>query len=156
MRALLLIAALLAPSPPPTPVDIRADRLELDQKAGRARFEGAVEVKQGRLTLRCATLAATYAEGEIAALTAEGEVVLTGDDWTARAARAEWDRAAGRLVLTGEPRIERGGDTLRGARVLVWPEAQRVVIEQARGRLTAPPLTAPTKPPTDPPPKAAP
>ena len=27
MRALLLIAALLAPSPPPTPVDIRADRL---------------------------------------------------------------------------------------------------------------------------------
>lgn len=144
MLTLFFTVALLAPAPAaPTPVDIRADRLELDQEAGRARFAGDVEVKQGPLTLRCETLAARYAEGEITALTAEGGVTLTGDGWTARAARAEWDRAAGRLVLTGDPRIARGADTLRGARVLIWPDAQKVVVEQARGRLTAPPLRAP-------------
>lgn len=146
MTALLLLAALLAPPPAAEPVDIRADRLELDQKAGRARFEGAVQVVQGALTLRCATLAARYADGRIVSLTAEGTVQLTGDGWTAEARRAEWDRAAGRLVLTGDPRIRRGGDSLRGEKVLVWPDEQRVVIEQARGRITAPPLGAPPKP----------
>lgn len=137
----LLLVALLAPPPVKSaPVDITAARLELDQKAGTARFEGDVEVRQGALTLRCAALSARSAEGQIVSLTADGGVVLEGDGWTARAARAEWDRAAGRLVLTGDPRISRGGDTLRGARVLIWPADQRVVIEQARGRLTAPPL----------------
>ena len=149
MTALLLAVALLSPAGPtppktgPTPVDIRADRLELDQKSGRAHFEGSVEVVQGALTLRCVRLKARYAKGRIVALDAEGEVQLSGDGWTANAARAAWDRAAGRLVLTGDPRIRRGGDTLRGARVLVWPDEERVVVEQARGRITAPPLGSP-------------
>ncbi len=124
----------------PAPVDIRADRLELDQKAGRARFEGAVEVVQGALTLRCARLQARYAEGDIVGLEATGDVRLSGKGWTAAAARAVWDRSAGRLVLTGDPHIRRGGDVLRGARVLVWPDDERVVVEQARGRFTPPPL----------------
>lgn len=148
MIALLLIAALLAPNGVAAPVDIRADRLELDQKAGTARFEGAVQVAQGKLTLRCAALDARYADGRVVALTATGGVTLTGEGWTAGASRAEWDRAQGRLVLTGDPRIERGGDTLRGARVVVWPDDERVVIEQARGRLTVPPLDGPAPQPT--------
>lgn len=168
MIALLFAIALLTPPPPgqpgaaqpgavkpgavkpdavkpdavkPGPVDIRADRLELDQKSGQARFEGSVEVVQGALTLRCARLQARYADGRIVGLEAEGDVRLSGEGWTAAANRAAWDRAAGRLVLTGDPRISRGGDTLRGARVLVWPDDERVVIEQARGRFTPPPLS---------------
>lgn len=143
MIAWLLIAALLAP-PTAEPVDIRAARLELDRKAGTARFEGEVVVTQGPLTLRCAALDARYADGEISALTATGGVSVAGTDWTARAERATWDRREGRLELTGEPRIERGGDVLRGARVLVWPAEERLVVEQARGTLHAPTLRPPT------------
>lgn len=147
MPWLLLIALLAPPAPaaPPTPsdtapLDIKADRLALDRKAGTATFEGAVEVRQGPLVLRCATLSATYADGEIATLTAEGPVEVRGEDWIARAARARYARQSGRLELTGDPHIERDGDVLRGERVLIWPADERLVVEKARGRVRAPRL----------------
>ena len=141
MLALLLVALLT----PTASLDIRADRLELDHKAGSARFSGHVEVAQGRLVLRCTTLQATYTAGEITTLSAEGGVEVQGEGWTARADRARYDRAEGRLELTGEPRIERGADVLRGERVLVWPADERLVVEQARGRLEAPRLPTPPR-----------
>lgn len=146
MPWLLLIALLAPPAPLDTaPLDIKADRLALDRKAGTATFRGAVEVRQGALVLRCATLSATYADGEIATLTAEGPVEVRGDDWIARAAHARYARDTGRLELTGDPHIERDGDVLRGARVLLWPAEERLVIEQARGRVRAPRLPTPPR-----------
>lgn len=142
MLAALLAAALLTPAT--APLDIRADRLELDRKAGTARFTGGVEVAQGRLTLRCGALVATYTDGEVATLVAEGGVEVRGEDWVARAAEARYDRREGRLVLTGEPRIERGADVLRGERVSIWPDDERLVVEQARGRVQAPPIGVPS------------
>lgn len=161
MLALLLLALLAPPSPATkapaakapaakapgatAPLDIRADRLELDRKAGAARFSGAVEVAQGRLVLRCAALSARYAEGEVVSLVAEGGVEVRGEDWVARAERAHYDREAGLLTLTGDPRIERGADVLRGERVLLWPDDERLVVEQARGRVNAPRLAVPPR-----------
>lgn len=161
MFALLLLALLAPPAPatktpaakapatkiaaPTAPLDIRADRLELDRKAGTARFSGAVEVAQGRLVLRCAALSASYAEGEVVSLVAEGGVEVRGEDWVARAERANYDREAGLLTLAGDPRIERGTDVLRGERVLLWPDDERLVVEQARGRVNAPRLAVPPR-----------
>jgi lipopolysaccharide transport protein LptA len=135
-----------AKAPAPTaPLDIRADRLELDRKAGTARFSGAVEVQQGRLVLRCAALSASYAEGEVVSLVAEGGVEVRGEDWVAHAEHAHYDREAGLLTLTGDPRIERATDVLRGERVLLWPDDERLVVEQARGRVNAPRLAVPPR-----------
>ena len=55
MIALLLISLL---SPSSVPLDVRAERMEFDQASGRVVFEGAVQLNQGRMVLRCARLTA--------------------------------------------------------------------------------------------------
>lgn len=123
------------------PLDIRADRLEIDQRAGLARFSGQVTARQGALELRCAALVARYrADGEIDRLDAEGGVEVQAEDWRARAERVRFDRAKGALELSGSPRLWRGDDLLQGERITVWPREQRLVVEQARGRMQVPRL----------------
>jgi len=144
MRACLLFSfALLASPAAADPIDIKAERFELNQKAGSAVFEGDVRVVRGRLTLTCSRLQARYRDGRIESLSATGKVVVTGPDWVARANEAHYAQASGRLLLTGDPQIERGEDVLRGARVLVWPDEERLVVERARGTFRPPALKTP-------------
>ena len=55
-----------------TPIEVEAARMEFDRKAGVARFEGEVRVRQADLELRCARLTATYSKA--------GEVLAQFDD----------------------------------------------------------------------------
>lgn len=139
---LLLLALVAAPgvrAAEQAPLDVRADRVELDQRAGVARFEGGVVARQDAVELRCERLTARYGEsGEVTAVVAEGGVRVTSERLAATAERARFDRAAGVLVLTGEPEVRRGDDRLRGETIRIWPEAGRVVVEKARGRITVP------------------
>jgi lipopolysaccharide export system protein LptA len=136
----LLIACLPTTASAEQPLDIRADRLELDQKARTAVFEGAVQASQADLTLTCTRLIARYdAEGRVAALSAEGDVRVRSEALDAQAATARWDRESGELVLTGKPRVRRGVDRLAGDRIRYWPETGRVVVEGARGTLGSAP-----------------
>ena len=145
VRCLLLsLLLLLLGAKPSEPLDIRADRLELDQRTGAVRFEGAVEATQGELVLRCAVLSATYADGEITALEASGGVVVTQGDVRAEAQTARYHRSEDRLELTGQPRVVRGKDSMTGARITFWPGQGRLVVEQARGRIDAPKLELPS------------
>ncbi len=135
----LLALALVAAQPGQASLDIRADRLELDQPAGLARFEGGVVATQDDVELRCARLVARYdAKGEVGEVVAEGDVRVKSRDLAATAGRASFDRAAGVLTLTGDPAVTRGQDHLRGETIRLWPDSGRVVIEQARGRLVVP------------------
>jgi len=125
------------------PLDVQAARVEYDRKSGVVRFEGDVQAVQGALTLRCDRLLAHYAEGgALTALDAEGAVKVTAEGWTASAGRAAWRREAGTLELTDRPVVVRGEDRLEGARIVFWPDAGKLVVEQARGRLRAPRLDA--------------
>ncbi len=136
-----LLTALLLASPPPAevPLDIKADRLELDQKSGRVVFEGHVQVTQEKLRLSCDRLVVRYREdGQVAELDARGQVAVKSGDLTAVAGRARWIAADGTLELTEGPEVTRGADRLEGRRIVFWPEAGRVVVEGAHGRLRAP------------------
>lgn len=141
---LTLLILLLTPT---APLDVQADRLELDQKTGQVRFEGAVRATQGALTLRCARLSARYRkDGSLGDLRASGGVVVTQGDLSARAAEARYSAKDKRLELIGDPVVRRGPDELRGEKILYWPEQERLVVERARGRLQAPKLTLPAPP----------
>jgi lipopolysaccharide transport protein LptA len=144
----------------PVPLDIRAERLDFDRKAGLARFEGDVVARQGDFELRCARLVATYASGgEVETVTIDGGLTLTAEGFTARADQATLDRRTGEMRLMGHPQLDRGADHLEGERILFWPETGRVVVEKARGRVQLPrlrPPGAPTAPASGPASKAAP
>jgi lipopolysaccharide transport protein LptA len=131
----------------PVPLDIRAERLDFDRKAGLARFEGDVVARQGDFELRCARLVATYAGGgEVETVTIDGGLTLTAEGFTARAEQATLDRRTGEMRLTGHPELVRGADRLEGERILFWPETGRVVVEKARGRVQLPKLRPPVVP----------
>jgi lipopolysaccharide export system protein LptA len=137
LLALLLLAA---PPPPPTaPLDVAAERMELDQATGKIVFEGDVRATQGDVTLRCARLTARLVGEGLADVQAES-VTLTTGDWTATAGAARYDDAAGTVALTGSPTVRRGPDVLEGARIVVWPETGRMVVERPRGTVRAPRL----------------
>ena len=148
---LLLLIALLAPplaSPKAAPkaiLDVQADRLEYDQKTGRVRFEGNVRATQGDLTLRCARLTARYGkDGALGDLQATGGVQVVQGELSAKARKVAYFKTDQRLVMTGDPVVKRGTDELRGATITYWPEQQKLVVEQARGRLNAPRIQLPT------------
>ena len=143
-----MVALALAVSPRPapaapqkTPLDIEADRLDFDRKAGVARFEGSVRAKQGDFSLRCEHLVATYATGgELRTLTMDGGVALTAEGVSARSETAQFDARTGELVLLGQPELFRGQDHLTGERIRLWPETGRVLVEKARGSVLLPRL----------------
>lgn len=144
IAALLLLPLLLAP---PVPIDVQADRLELDQKTGKVRFEGNVRATQGQLHMRCNRLVAKYQkDGGLGDLHATGGVKVTQGALSATARSARYFHADKRLELTGDPIVRRGPDELKGAKIVYWPEQERLVVEQARGRLSAPALKLPAPP----------
>ena len=69
------------------PVDVAADRIEVQDRADRAIFSGNVEVRQGGLQLNTARLTVAYANAggiEIERLEASGGVTLRSPSETAR------------------------------------------------------------------------
>jgi lipopolysaccharide export system protein LptA len=141
---LFLIALLL--TPPTAPLDVRADRLEYDQKSGRVQFEGNVQATQGDLRLTCGRLAARYrADGTLGDLKATGGVQVVQGELTAKARTATYFQADQRLELTGDPVVTRGSDQLRGAKITYWAKEQRLLVSQARGRLQAPVMRLPAR-----------
>lgn len=146
---LLLLALLAPPSPtkaagPKAILDVQADRLEYDQKTGTVRFEGNVRATQGELTLRCARLTARYGkDGALGDLEATGGVRVVQGELSAKARKVSYFKTDQRLVMTGDPVVKRRADELRGATITYWPEQQRLVVEQARGRLNAPKIALP-------------
>lgn len=134
--ALLLAALLLAPAPGALaqgaaggggePIEIVADRLQVDQDQQLAVFSGNVDAVQGDLSLRADRLRVYYAEGAgapganaqgIRRIEAEGNVLLTRPGETAAGNAGAYDPAAGTLVLEGDVVLTRGRNVVRGDRL---------------------------------------
>ncbi len=118
-----------APAPAPAsalagfgdqPVNVTADSLTVENSGALIRFEGRVVLKRGALTLTCDRLALRPAEGDPSQVRngeAEGNVVLAQGTDRAESARASFDLAAGRVVLSGSPFLLRGTDAIRGSEI---------------------------------------
>lgn len=133
--AALLAAFLLAPAPGALaqgggeggePIEIVADRLQVDQDQQLAIFSGNVDAVQGDLSLRADRLRVYYAEGAgapganaqgIRRIEAEGNVLLTRPGETAEGNAGAYDPSAGTLVLEGDVVLTRGRNVVRGDRL---------------------------------------
>jgi lipopolysaccharide export system protein LptA len=138
MRLMVVIACLLAalpamaqqqhPSLRNTPVDISADRLDVDQDKQEATFSGNVKVEQGGLLLNADTLTVYYNARNtggrdmaqaVRRIVADGQAVTVvyGQD-TATGKQAVYDVQQASVELTGGVVLVRGGNTLKGDRLV--------------------------------------
>ncbi|NVJ97337.1 MAG: lipopolysaccharide transport periplasmic protein LptA [Alphaproteobacteria bacterium] len=105
------------------PLDISAERLEMKQKEGRAIFRGAVNVKQGHMTLTADTLTVFYETKEgfekpnIDRLDAQGNVTLKSDTETLSGDWGVYDVNRRLVTLGGSVIFAQGENTLRGERL---------------------------------------
>ena len=114
------------------PVNVAADRIEVQDRADRAIFSGNVQVQQGNLRLNAGrvTLAYTNAGGiEVQRIDASGGVTVTSPSETARGAFGIYDTDRRLITLIGGVALTRGANVLRGGRLVIDLTSGRAVME---------------------------
>ena len=109
------------------PIEITADRLELEQNQQKAIFSGNVDAVQGDTTLRTDLLRVFYTTDEerkatgtqqtVRLLEAEGNVVITQPGETATGTSGTYDLVGGKMVLLGDVVLTRNKNVVRGDRL---------------------------------------
>jgi lipopolysaccharide export system protein LptA len=128
------------------PVDVAADRIEVQDRADRAIFAGNVRVRQASLELDTQRLTVAYSSGggiQIQRLDASGGVVVRSPSDTARGDFGVYDLERKLITLVGAVQLNRGGSQVNGARLVIDLNSGRAVIDggppgvgQSGGRVT--------------------
>ena len=131
------------------PVDVQADRLEVQDRADRAIFAGNVHVTQAALTLDTSRLTVAYSGGQasnnvqIRRLDAAGGVVVRSPSETARGDFGIYDLDRKLITLIGNVQLNREQNQINGARLVIDLESGRAVVDggppgvnQSGGRVT--------------------
>ncbi len=138
------------------PVDVAADRIEVQDRADRAVFSGNVDVRQGTLRLNTARLIVAYANDggiQIQRLEASGGVILRSPSETARSQYAIYDLDRRIVTMIGGVTLNRGGNHVQGGRLVLDLDSGRAVMDggaagapgtqaaggRVTGRFTVPP-----------------
>lgn len=104
------------------PVNYAADRIELQDKQNRVVLSGNVRIDQAGLTLGAARTLVDYTNTgslKIQRIMATGGVTVARGDERARGNVAVYDFNRRIITLAGDVRLNRGGDTLNGGRLVI-------------------------------------
>jgi lipopolysaccharide export system protein LptA len=119
------------------PILVDAARIEVQDRADRAVFSGAVKVKQAELTLDTERLTLAYTNDgklQIDRLDASGGVVVRSPSETARGDFGIYDLNRRLITLIGAVRLERGDSRISGGRMTIDLDSGRAVVDGgARG-----------------------
>ena len=114
------------------PVDVAADRIEVQDRADRAMFAGNVHVTQGELSLDTSRLTVAYSSGggiQIRRLDASGGVIVKSPSETARGNFGVYDLDRKLITLIGNVRLDRGASQVMGSRLVIDLTSGRAVID---------------------------
>lgn len=147
LRIVLLSAALLLATGPAfgqaavsalkghnsnAPVDVAADRIELQDRADRAILSGNVNVRQADLTLTAQRLTVAYSSAggtQIQRLDASGGVTVRSPSETARGEFAIYDLNRRLITMIGGVVLTRGGSEVRGGRLVIDLDSGRASVD---------------------------
>jgi lipopolysaccharide export system protein LptA len=104
------------------PVDVAADRIELQDRQNRVILSGNVVINQANLRLTSARTLVNYSDAgslQINRITATGGVVVTRGDERASGETAIYDFDRRIITMAGNVRLRRGSDTLNGGRLVI-------------------------------------
>jgi lipopolysaccharide export system protein LptA len=116
------------------PVDVEADRIEVQDRADRAIFSGNVHVKQSDLTLQSQRLTVAYAGGagsgtQIQRLDAAGGVTVTSPTERATGNFAIYDLNRRLITMLGDVNLVRGDSNVRGGRLVIDLNSGRATVD---------------------------
>ncbi|RLB67046.1 MAG: lipopolysaccharide transport periplasmic protein LptA [Deltaproteobacteria bacterium] len=133
---LLLAAPVFSASPPgfkssKAPIDITADRLDIDQKKGEAVFRGKVFARQDKMTLSTDTMTVIFTEkdNEVKEIIAAGSVIINLDKKKATCATAHFYTSDNKVVLTGKPQLREGKNIIEGEKIIFFLNEERSIVE---------------------------
>ena len=144
------------------PVDVGADRIEVQDRANRAILTGNVVATQGNLTMNSARLTVIYANNggnagaspgggtQIQRLEASGGVTLHTPSETARSQFAIYDVPRRLVTMIGGVNLDQGANHVQGGRLVLDLDTHRAVVDggaagsqshggRVTGRFTVPP-----------------
>ena len=126
------------------PVDITAQKLEVNQATGKATFSGNVVVTQQGLNLTAPLVTADYAGkgNTVQTVTASGGVVITrngtgGITERATGTTAVYNPNGGSLILTGAVTLTRGPSELSGDKLVYNLQTGNAVVTNSQGPVKA-------------------
>ena len=114
------------------PIDVAADRIEVQDRSDRAVFAGNVQVRQASLTLDTARLTVAYSSGggiQIRRLDASGGVTVKSPSETARGNFGIYDLDRKLITLVGAVQLNRGGSQINGQRLTIDLNTGRAVVD---------------------------
>jgi lipopolysaccharide transport protein LptA/LPS export ABC transporter protein LptC len=150
---------------PNAPIDVEADRLDVDDRAKNAVFKGDVHAKQGDFLVRTSELRAFYTgqaglnqaapgapkqkSAQLTRIEARGKVIVTSKngqnatgDW------ANFDVTSNKVTLGGDVVLTQGKNIVRGTRLLIDMVTGESIIQNDPGSTAA--WTAEAAPKTNP------
>lgn len=116
------------------PVDVDADRFEVQDRQDRAVFSGNVRVRQGGLNLDAQRLTIAYQGGPTSGVTiqrldASGGVTVRSASETARGNFAVYDLNRRQITMVGGVTLQQGPNRLSGGRLVIDLTTGRSVID---------------------------
>jgi lipopolysaccharide transport protein LptA len=143
------------------PIEVNADRLDVNDASKTARFTGSVTATQGESTLKSPELTVTY-EGKAASaqlsvspksdeqasrlsrlVASKGAVITAGGDRRVTSEQVDFDAKADTALFTGGVVVNQGRNVLNGRRMFVDRKAGKSRLDapadgaQVQGRITA-------------------
>ena len=118
---------------------IDSDRSEWNLKERTVVFEGNVRVTRGAVNLQCQTLNVSLGESSaIESAIAGGHVYVQQGARKASSEEAALDAKSGQLILTGNPVVEEDGRSMRGQRIILWLDDDRMTCDDCTVVLDSP------------------
>lgn len=114
------------------PVDVAADRIEVQDRADRAIFSGNVIARQADLTLGAGRITLVYSNNgglQIQRIDASGGVTVQSPSETARGRFAVYDLNNRIITLLGGVTLVRGGSSVSGGRLVIDLTSGRAVMD---------------------------
>ena len=131
---------------PDAPIDVAADRIEVQDRSDRAVFAGNVHVRQAAMTLDTSRLTVAYTSAggvQIRRLDASGGVTVKSPSETARGNFGIYDLDRKLITLVGAVQLNRGSSQINGQRLTIDLDTGRAVVDggpagvgQSGGRVT--------------------
>jgi lipopolysaccharide export system protein LptA len=118
------------------PVDVAADRIEVQDRADRAIFSGNVVAKQAQMTLNAARVTVAYSSAgsiQIERIDASGGVTVRSPSETARGQLAIYDLRSRLITLLGGVTLIRGESRVNGGRLVLDLNTGRAVMDGGSG-----------------------
>jgi len=114
------------------PIDVGADRIEVQDRADRAIMSGNVIIRQADLQLNAPRVTIVYANEQglqIQRVEASGGVVMRSPSETARSQYAIYDTGGRLITLIGGVTLDRGANHLSGGRLVLDLDNGRAVMD---------------------------